>query len=917
VGQSAGFDGERVSADADRSALVSNVVALVSQWDGLLAQNPQPGDPRLWQLGEHSSALDQRSRAAGFGGVGHHLSELKRLVEIGADAGQLRAQLEVVREMAHHAAASLGPAPAPQAPPPPDDPTLAPPPLLTMFRPKSGAMPEATSPPHQPPAPVHAPAPMYDPAPTPYVSSSALAQSGSQAAQFGGGVAPPPLVGFGPGPSAAPALPAPEAPPQLHHPVAGAPPTPRIPDPADPLRPDAPSALGSSSVREVGGGFAAAPKPAPFRPEGSAAPGQGPNLLVRSMLGLRAFGKNPKGPGPAEPGASAGKPSLLNLKRGTAPKGHPTPQHISRQISQAPQMAHPQQPREVSRQMSAHHADPAPPPLVNENRSGLPPLPPGIHATPVPGRGSSPNDMRDFVDRIDHARDVKQRGKRGRNRLEQRSGMDFRLWLLAGAGFFGVVIVIVAFAIKGGRKDDREAGPAGSSSAGPNASGSSSATATGALPRSRLLNDNEQFRSLLQQVHGKGKDTPELRALLEEQASIAAQALSTDNCTASAVECAALREMKDVVTGKPSRLVRRKRSGDAWKSKWLAGLKMPDIPVEDDPRVQRRFEFYTENPVGRETFQQMLFRCGAHKDLIQTALIRRNLSPDLLAVVFAESGCAATAKSPAGAEGLWQFIPDAARAYHLRIIEGVVDERHSPAKSTEAAVKYFSDLKERLGEWDLCFAAYNMGPFGLMARIERTGEQNVSFWDLVDSDLIPDETEGYAPGIQAIALILANLQKLKFSAIQMRAPQNTADLDVPPQTRLSMIARAAATSVTELKRLNLDLKSDRTPNLPNFAVQVPKDVVWQARDTLQELVRSKDEADLCVPQSFDWGRQRFTAEMAKACERSLSTGAAVPGVEAAPDLGPADGAPGADPGAAPAVPRPRPRPQQGMPDTPE
>ena len=324
--------------------------------------------------------------------------------------------------------------------------------------------------------------------------------------------------------------------------------------------------------------------------------------------------------------------------------------------------------------------------------------------------------------------------------------------------------------------------------------------------------------------------------------------------------------------------LRRRRTAEGWKSKWLAGLKMPDIPVEDDPRVQRRFEFYTENPVGRETFQQMLFRCGAHKDLIQSALIRRGLPGDLIAVAFAESGCAPQAKSPAGAEGLWQFIPDAARAYHLRIIEGMVDERHSPAKSTEAAVRYFSDLKTKFEDWDLCFAAYNMGPFGLAARIERAGG-NVGFWDLVDSDLIPDETADYAPSIQAIALILANLQKLKFGGIQMRAPQITADLEVPPNTRLSLIARAAATSVAELRRLNLDLKSDRTPNLPNFAVQVPKDVVWQARDMLQELLKNKDEADLCTSQAFDWGRQRFTQDMAKNCQRQLS---------ASPDLLPGD-----------------------------
>jgi hypothetical protein len=641
----------------------------------------------------------------------------------------------------------------------------------------------------------------------------------------------------------------------------------RPPDPADPLRPDAPDPILPGAVRGVGAGFREAPKPAPFRPEG----GPGPNLLVRSMLGLRAFGRSKGAPDAGSPNAPDGKPpaqpSLLNLKRGATPREPPrlshTPQHAAQQHG-ARRPSHPPEPRPL---------EAVPPPMVNEGRSGLPPLPLGPSAPPpAEQRGSSPN----IHDLLGHARErdgkrPRTPGHRGRSRRPERTPWDWRLGLLAGAGFVGLVAVIVALAVRVGRKQETRTTPQSTASGEAQASASSSSGAPDAtLPRGRLLNDNERFRSLIQQVHGRGKETPELRALLEEQASVASRAFSSEACTASPLECAALAKMKDVVSGGPVRIVRRRRSGEGWKSKWLAGLKLPEIPVEDDPRVQRRFEFYTENPVGRETFQQMLFRCGAHKDLIQTALIRRGLPADLIAVAFAESGCSPLAKSPAGAEGLWQFIPDAARAYHLRIIEGVVDERHSPAKSTEAAVRYYSDLKAKLNEWDLCFAAYNMGPFGLMARLERAGE-NVGFWDLVDSDLIPDETADYAPGIQAIALILANLQKLKFSGIQMRAPQITADLEVPPNTRLGLIARAAATSVTELRRLNLDLKSDRTPNLPNFAVQVPKDVVWQARDTLQELLKSKDEADLCTPQNFDWGRQRFTQEMAKSCERLLAT----------------------------------------------
>jgi membrane-bound lytic murein transglycosylase D len=309
---------------------------------------------------------------------------------------------------------------------------------------------------------------------------------------------------------------------------------------------------------------------------------------------------------------------------------------------------------------------------------------------------------------------------------------------------------------------------------------------------------------------------------------------------------------------------------------------MPEIPVEDDPRVQRRFEFYTENPLGRETFQQMLFRCGAYKDMIQSSLIRHGMPKDLLAVVFAESGCAPLAKSPMGAEGLWQFIPEAARAYRLRIIPDVVDERHSPQKSTEGAIRYLSDMYAKLGSWDLVFASYNMGPFGLMARLARVEGDDVGFWELVDAEMLPAETADYAPSIQAIALILNNLQRLKFLGTQMRAPQMTMDLAVPPGTRPTLVARAAALSLSDLRRLNLDIKGGTTPAVPNFSVQVPKDSVWQARETLDALLKAKDETDQCAPPEFDWGRQRFTPEMEKSCSRMLAAKQAVPGAEPAP-----------------------------------
>jgi len=452
---------------------------------------------------------------------------------------------------------------------------------------------------------------------------------------------------------------------------------------------------------------------------------------------------------------------------------------------------------------------------------------------------------------------------------------------LGGAGALLLVgTALAAFLVLGRRPKRPE--PDVAIASGPSAVQLASTTAPRSSPaqgpRERLLADDERFMSLLAQVHGHGgSESPELRSLLNEQAALASKALS-GKCNDGSPKCKAWADVRELIAGerKPGIVKRRRGSNtETTRSRWMAGLNMPGIPVADDPRVLRVFEYYTENPVGRETFQSMLFRCGAYRDLIQSTLIRYDLPPELLALVFTESGCEPSAKSPVGAAGLWQFMPETGRAYHLNIIEGTIDERYSPFKSTEAGIRMLADLRLKLGSWDLVFASYNLGPFGVLARLEKAGP-DASFWDLVDADLLPDETANYAPTVDALALILANLQRLKFAGVQIRAPQLTADLEVAGGTRLSLVARAAATSVTQLRALNLDFSGDVVPLIPggSIAVQVPKDVVWQARDSIKDLIASKDGADQCVSANFDWGKQRFTPEMAQACQRRLSAAAA-------------------------------------------
>ena len=241
------------------------------------------------------------------------------------------------------------------------------------------------------------------------------------------------------------------------------------------------------------------------------------------------------------------------------------------------------------------------------------------------------------------------------------------------------------------------------------------------------------------------------------------------------------------------------------------------------------------------------------------------------ALPLAASGCVADVESADGVRGLWQLSPAAAKAYHLRIKAQLVDERLDPVKSTEASVRLMEDLYRKLGSWELAIAAHRLGPLALLTRLREAGD-DVDYTALVKTGTLPDDTVKYVRKVQALAVVLTNLEKFRFQPVPVRPAEGTAGLEVPPGTRLGLVARAAASSTTKIRELNPFLLGDRVPDWPGekFVLRVPKDAEPRARELLPDLLASSDHADECVPHAFDWGRQRFTAAMASRCEHAAA-----------------------------------------------
>lgn len=120
-------------------------------------------------------------------------------------------------------------------------------------------------------------------------------------------------------------------------------------------------------------------------------------------------------------------------------------------------------------------------------------------------------------------------------------------------------------------------------------------------------------------------------------------------------------------------------------------------------------------------------RSGRIFPQIEPILKECGVPDDIKYLCVAESNLVPTAKSPAGAAGLWQFMEGTAKEYGLKVNDEI-DERLDIEKSTRAACRKLLSDYQRLGSWTLVAAAYNGG----LARVRKMMEQQhqASYYDL-------------------------------------------------------------------------------------------------------------------------------------------------------------------------------------------
>jgi len=132
---------------------------------------------------------------------------------------------------------------------------------------------------------------------------------------------------------------------------------------------------------------------------------------------------------------------------------------------------------------------------------------------------------------------------------------------------------------------------------------------------------------------------------------------------------------------------------------------------------------------------------------LRAAFAAEGVPADLAWLAEAESTLNPSARSPAGAMGLFQLTPDTARALGLRTF--LPDERADPEKSARAAAHYLRTLYARFGSWPLALAAYNAGEGRVSRALASRGATDFAGV----ASALPAETRMYVPKVCALVAV--------------------------------------------------------------------------------------------------------------------------------------------------------------------
>lgn len=169
----------------------------------------------------------------------------------------------------------------------------------------------------------------------------------------------------------------------------------------------------------------------------------------------------------------------------------------------------------------------------------------------------------------------------------------------------------------------------------------------------------------------------------------------------------------------------------------------PPVPPPAPPRSHAKKLPYYDLSLARVARRPRPPRADEFLPALRAAFAAQGVPEALVWLAETESSFNPKARSPAGARGLFQLMPDTARGLGLDLWP--LDQRTDPELSARAAATLLRRLHGRFGDWPLALAAYNAGE----GRVSRELKKRDATDFAAISEHLPAETRLYVPKVLA------------------------------------------------------------------------------------------------------------------------------------------------------------------------
>lgn len=216
--------------------------------------------------------------------------------------------------------------------------------------------------------------------------------------------------------------------------------------------------------------------------------------------------------------------------------------------------------------------------------------------------------------------------------------------------------------------------------------------------------------------------------------------------------------------------------------------------------------------------KKMLERKNFYFPIFEKYLAKYNMPDELKYLSMLESGLNPKAISHAKAVGLWQFMKPTGGDFGLRVNE-FVDDRMDIEKSTEAACKYFRQLYNIFGDWELVLASYNTGPGNLRRAIRRAGNVK-DYWQL--HPFLHKDTRAYVPQFTAIMYMMHHADEYGIFPEEIMEPVAIEKVTIDGFLDIETFSNASGISIDDIQKLNPSILKGVLPAYSRgFELKIP------------------------------------------------------------------------------------------------